>query len=505
MSDARPKKIGQLKAGVLLSYVALVVELLVSFLYTPVMVNLLGQSEYGTYNYVFSVVNYLTLFSCGFGSAYIRFYTRYKVDDTKTEQDVYRLNGMFLSLFTFMGVIVLIVGMTLSEFSDSIFGGNLTPAELSTVPILMRILVLNIFVTFLSIVFNSFIITHEKFVYQKLLVLLQTILKPVVTLPILYIGYRSIGLAVGTLFISFIILVINICYCVGHEKMRFRFDHFDINLFKEIAVFSSFLLLSMIVDQINWSVDKYILGKLTGTVAVAIYSIGAVLNTYYKKLSEYISNVFVPRVNRLVASDASPSQITDLFIKIGRIQFYILALICTGFLFFGKPFIVLWVGPEYEEAYYITLLLMIPVTVPELQKIGLEILKAKNLHKFRSIVYFFIAIINVVISIPLCKMWGGIGCALGTAITVLLGNGLVINIYYYKKADLDVIKFWKNILGQCKGLILPAIIGALFLGIDIHSWWVLFLCVVLYAIVYCVSCWFFSTNMYERNLIKNML
>ena len=65
-------------------------------------------------------------------------------------------------------------------------------------------------------------------------------------------------------------------------------------------------------------------------------------------------------------------------------------------------------GIDYNNAYYVALLLIIPVTVPLIQNLGIEIQRAKNKHKFRSIVYFLIAIGNVLISIPLVKLYGEI-------------------------------------------------------------------------------------------------
>ena len=67
-------KINQLKAGVILTYLSTGLSVLISLLYTPVMIGILGQGEYGTYTLVNSVVANLGILSVGFGSAYMRFY-----------------------------------------------------------------------------------------------------------------------------------------------------------------------------------------------------------------------------------------------------------------------------------------------------------------------------------------------------------------------------------------------------------------------------------------------
>lgn len=77
-------KISQLKLGVALSYVSMGLNMVVHLAYTPVMIRLLGQSEYGLYTLVGSVVSYLSLFSLGFTGAYLRFYSRYSHKGDKT-------------------------------------------------------------------------------------------------------------------------------------------------------------------------------------------------------------------------------------------------------------------------------------------------------------------------------------------------------------------------------------------------------------------------------------
>lgn len=101
----------------------------------------------------------------------------------------------------------------------------------------------------------------------------------------------------------------------------------------------------------------------------------------------------------------------------------LLMLVLTGFLFVGSPFVRAWGGEEYAGAYPIALMLIIPVTVPLIQNLGIEIQRAKNMHQFRSKVYFCMAIGNIIISVPLGMAYGGLGCATGTAISMLVGNG----------------------------------------------------------------------------------
>ena len=187
----------QLKAGVLLSYITTVVSIVIQLVYMPVMIRLLGQSEYGLYSLVSSVVSYLSLFSLGFSGAYMRFFARSYGDREKTAS----LNGMFIILYSVLSALATVCGIVLSFFPKQIFGDKLSAAELSKAGTLMVILVISISLSLLSGLLDSIISAHERFVFQRVLGLVSTVISPFVTLPLLLMGYRSVMLvAVSTAF-----------------------------------------------------------------------------------------------------------------------------------------------------------------------------------------------------------------------------------------------------------------------------------------------------------------
>lgn len=493
-------KINQRKAGVILSYLGEIVKILVNLAYTPIMLRLLGQSEYGLYQLVYSVVSYLSLLSLGFGSSYLRFYSRYKAE--KDEDGVAKLNGMFMTIFCVISLICIFCGAIMIKNIRAIFGTGLTDAEYNTAKVLMGLLIINLAITFPNSVFNCSITAHEKFLFQKLLILLQNLFSPFLTLPLLILGYGSIGMVSVTTILTCALLLTNAFYCFRKLRIRFCFHGFKIGLLKEMWFFTFFIFLNQIIDQINWSVDKFLLGRLAGTTAVAVYGVGGQINTMYQSFSTSISNVFVPKVNRIVAETNDNNELTKLFTKVGRIQFMVIVLILSGFFFFGRPFVSIWAGDGYDASYSVALLLIVPVTIPLIQNLGIEIQRAKNMHKARSVIYMMIAVANVLISIPLIKTMGPAGAALGTAISLIVGNIFFMNWYYQKRIGLDMIYFWKQILSFIPALIAPCIVGALLMKYaNITGLVKLGLYAVVYATVYALSMYFLGMNNDEKTLV----
>lgn len=493
----------QLKLGVILSYLSTGLNMLIQLIYTPIMIRLLGQSEYGLYTLVGSVVSYLSLFSLGFTGAYLRFYSKRKAQNNAA--GIAELNGMFLSLFMVMSAIAFICGMILVQFPQQLFGSNLTDSELKTAQILMTILVVNIALTFPASLLDSIISAHEKFLFQRIVTLVGVICNPLLALPLLLMGYGSVAIVSVTTAITVTKLVINQVYCLKVLKIEFNFHGFDFQVLREIAAFSFFLFLNMIIDQINWSVDKFILGRVSGTKAVAIYGVGAQINSLVMTFSTAISSVFAPRVNRIAAENSTNrnKQFTALFTKVGRIQYLILMLIVSGFVIFGKYFITnIYSTAEYSSAYPVALLLIIPAFIPLIQNLGIEIQRAVNKHQIRSVIYLVMAVLNVVISIPLAKAFGPVGSALGTAIGLILANGIVMNIYYQKGIGMDMIFFWKNIFSLTKGMIIPGILGFFIIkAVVFDNIFSYIVAILIYTLFYCVSMWMLGMNSDEKNMV----
>ena len=170
----------------------------------------------------------------------------------------------------------------------------------------------------------------------------------------------------------------------------------------------------------------------------------------------------------------------------------------------GKPFLILWGGAEqFGVDYAVTLVLFFTTMWTNIQTVGIEIQRAKNMHKFRSLTYLGVTVANIAISLPLCMRFEGMGIAIGTAISTFVGNLLLMNWYYYRRIGLNIPKFWRHISRLFPSMILPAIVSVL-LAVYVHptSYWGMILPGCCIVAVYAISVWLFGLNRYERDLVK---
>ena len=500
----------QRKLGSIISYVQMVLTMVISIIYTPYMIQRLGQNEYGLYNTVASTISMLSILNLGFSSGYIRYYSVYKKDNDI--ESIKRLNGLFIKIFLVIGLVALFCGLYIANHLDLIFKSGLTEDEYSLARLLMIILTVNLSISFPMSVFSSIINAHERFVVLKVVGIMKTVCGPLVTIPLLLYGFRSVAIVSVTVGFSLIADVIYVYYVLFILKEKFIWHGYDKGLLKGLSIYTSFIAINMIIDQINWNIDKLVLARYKGTVSVAVYSVGYTLNTYYNMVSTAISGVFTPMIHGIVNEykyhlELQRDHLTQVFTRVGRVQLLILGLFGTGLVLFGKQFITVWAGKGFDEAYYVVLLLAIPATIPLIQNVGIEIQRAMNKHKFRSVAYSIMALLNLIVSIYLCQLWGPVGCAIGTGASMIIANGIIMNIYYHRHCNIDIIRFWKEIISILPGIIIPFCI----FNIVIHIYPVasnyksLLIWVSGYTITYCFFIWALSMNSYEKSLVCRII
>lgn len=490
----------QLKAGVVLNYVIIVLNTFVGLAYTPYMLRCLGQSEYGLYSLVSSVIAYLTLLDFGFGNAIIRYTAKFRVESKHTQQ--WEMFGMFLIVYSIIGVLAFCGGLGLYFNVDALFDRTMTVSELNQAKVMMLLLTFNLAFTFPLSIFGSIITAYENFIFQRIVTIIRIILSTGVLILVLAIGYKAVALVIVQTVFNILVLIVNFLYCKKKLHIRIKYGRFDWPFIKEIAIYSFWIFLNAIMDRIYWGTGQFVLGALSGTVAVAIFSVATLLLQMYFQFSTSITSVLLPKLTAMVAISKSEKDISDIFIKTGRLQCLVMSFILSGFIVFGNGFIDIWAGHDYSQSFIVAVIFFVALFIPLIQNTGIAILQARNQMKFRSLLYLIISIASLVMQIILAKRFGVFGCALSIGGALLLGHGLIMNIYYYKFQQIDIKTFWMQI-GQM--LIIPVIL--IIIGVwstrllDYSKLITFILGIISYSSIFFLLSWKFSMNSYERNLI----
>lgn len=437
--------LSQKKSGALLGYANILVKNLVNLIYVPLLLHFLGQGDYGVFQMTNSVVFALTLLSAGFYGSYVRFYMRERAAGTDDNGGgVRRLNGMFMLVYLCVAILCVIGGLIMMLYVHQLFRKGLTSSEINLARSLLMIMSINIGVTMISTPFDSYIVAHEKFIFQQSRQLFTSLMQPFLAVFLLWVGMGAIGVACAQLFVSTVLLVLNAMFSIRKLGMRFMFTGLQWSVFKAVAAFSFWILLNQVFDLVNNNVPNFLLGAMESASAVTVFSISVQIRNIFFSMSTTMSGVFIPQINRIVANTDDNNVLVKLMTRVGRYQMIIFWYCFGGFIILGRYFVELWAGKANTDAYWLCLIMILPVMIPLTQNTGIEIQRAKNRHKARSIIYVLTALVDILISVIFIPKIGYWATAVGYVVSILLGTGLFMNWYYHNRIGLNMVYFWKK-------------------------------------------------------------
>jgi len=496
MANVKGKCESQIRSGIVLSFLSIFLTNGISLIFTPYMLAKLGQANYGLYILVGSLISYLGLVTFGMGSTLVRYIARYRaVSDKESEEN---LLAMALIVYSVMSALVLLVGAILWFLLPGIFP-KLTAYELGTAKIMFALLVASTAFTLPSAVFSAVQTAYERFSFPRGVMIASGLLRTAVLFVLLYQGYSVLAIVVVDVILNVVVLLLNLYYVFIGMKVRIYLHRFNVPLLKELFVFSFWIFLNLVMDQLYWKFGQTVLGVTNGTSAVAVFAIGIQLAFYFLTLSTAISGVFLPRAAAMDARNANNEELTSMMIRVGRCQLLIMGLALIGFICLGRLFISNWLGAEYLPAWAMALVIIIPLLLPLIQNFGISILQAKNKHAARSLIYIVISMINVVIGYFLSLQYGGLGMAIATSLSLIMGQGIAINLYYHFRIGLNIPRFFREILsGLLPGLVVSGALGYLASLLPGDDWQGLFYKGILIVLIYMASMWLFGMNAQEK-------
>ena len=490
----------QRKLGTLLSYALLLGNTIVNLAYVPILLSFIGVAEFGLYRLLGSVIAYFNVLDFGLSSTITRFLVKYKT--LQDQEKIDKLLTMSLILYVGIGALLSFVGLIFYFCIPYIFGATLDSFMIGSAQNIFLLLLLNLLVLFASKVFDAVIISEERFIFHRFVSLLQILLQPfaIITMIIFYPSAMSVVL-VQTIF-NVVLVIVKIWYCYDKLGTRLVYRGWDNEIILAMRNLSLSTFVVAIVDQVFWQSNQLLLGMKMGAESVAVYAIASQIYINYMNISLAISSTLLPKITAMVINHCSYEELQNLFLKIGRLQFYLLSLILSGFIIFGHSFLHYWVGDNFDLVYTITLLIIAPFTVDLIQNVGLAIMQAQNVYHVRAVVYVLVGILNIILAYFCIDKYGIIGGAVATGISMLLGNGFIMNIYYQRYMKLNIIHFWKEIFRLSFVTIVLTAVGLYIIPyIELNtSIYIFIISMLVYTFIYFGLQRVINFNTYEKQL-----
>ncbi len=490
-------KQNQVKWGAILSYMLIVINAAYGMIMSPYILSTIGSSEYGVYKTIGSMTATIAVLELGIGAMLQRYIARFNAEKKTRELSNFSAMGMIQAAV--LAALMLIVGACLFTTIQPTYSQTFSANELMRAK---QLFVLQLVYVVLHIFENALfgiISGYNRFIFTNSLKILAIIVKIVLYLVMLPIFQNALTIVAISILIELLIICTEMVFLrrtIGH---RIHLYYWDKTLFKEAFVYMMLLFVQSVIIQFNGNVDNIVIGAVLGTTSVTVYSFALQIFSMFETCATSVSGVILPTITNQIFSGATPKELEATVVKFGRVQWMVLGMVLFGFVCCGKEFFALWLGDGFEDCWYLSLILMIPVTFPLIVNVCLAILKVKNLLGFRTISLAYSAVINVILTVIGTRIWGYWAAAAGTAIATTIGSVISMNIYYHKKIGINIFKLYGRISGKITVcLVLAAILCGALNWILYGSWLSLLLKVTVFVLVYSVTMFWFGLNKSEK-------
>lgn len=474
--------ISQVKAGAIMSYLTLTINIIVGMVYTPWMISSIGSSDYGLYALALSVIN-IFVFDFGLGTAVQRFVAKYLAEGRIEKANLFI--GITVRVYLLIDLLTIIVLITLFFFIPNIYKG-LSPSDIEKFKFIYIIVAIYSVISFPLSTVDAIIAANEKFIQLKACDFIHKIFIVFSMSICLLLDYGLYALVFVNALAGFITLLLKIIILKKYTSNRININNWDKNIFHAILGFSAWTLITAFSQRCILGLSPNLLGIFNSANEITIFSLALSIEGYFYLFANAINGLFLPRVSRMIAQGES-NGIMDLMIKVGRIQILIIGLVYLGLICFGHHFINVWVGNEFQTVYYCMILMIAPSVISLPQNIAQTTMVANNFVRQLAYPSIMKVVVYILLALPLSKYYGALGMSLSVSISYFI-SVIVLNYYYKSKLKVDIRYFFISTFGK---YLLPLLILAL-CGFLINflitslSWGTLFIKGTLFCLLYII-------------------
>ena len=486
--------VSQLKAGALLSYLGLTINIVVGLLYTPWMINSIGKADYGLYTLALSVIH-LFVFDFGIGQAVTRFIAKYLAEGNQEKAN--NSLGLVYKLYFYIDIVIFLILTGIYFFIPNIYK-ELTPDEIEKFKIIYIAVAFFSVLSFPFIPVNGVLTANEKFIQLKLCDLAHKLIIVFAMTTCLLLGYGLYALVWVNIIAGLLAIIFKLYFIKRDTHTSVNLSYQNKEEFHEILGFSGWVTLKSLAERMIFTLSPSILGMVAGSVEIALFGIANVIEGYVYSFAGALNGLFLPRVSKIAADKGG--DMMPLMIRVGRLLFFIVGLVIVGFICVGQEFIDAWLGDGYEVTYFASVLIILPSLIYVPQEIGCSAIAVHNKVKHQAIVYIVMGISNVVLGYILAKSYGCLGLCAAIFIAYNIRN-IGLEYIFIKELHLAIGQFFREVFFKMGlPMIASAIIGYSCHFIPLFGWTGFVIKGSMVVISYAILMWIFALNKEEKIL-----
>ena len=424
----------------------------VGFLLSPFVVHHLGNTQYGIWTLLGSMVGYLGLLDLGVRVAVTRYVAGFV--GAGDYRSVERHMAVAMRLYFIIGAAVLLGAVLLAASAYKLTG--IPPELLGSARVALVLIGGALAVSLVAGVFGGLVIGFERFDLANGADLGIGLLRVAGVLIALSAGYGIVALALVQLGVA--ILHGGAQFALARyvaKQIRIGFGYWNASEARAILGIGAIATALQVGTLLAFYTDSVVIGAFLPVALITYFAIGASLTQYVRDIVSGLSFVMTPRASALVGAGAT-GEVNELFLVVGRLAVLVVLPIAITLFARGETFIGLWMGAPYAVASgQVLRILVLAVPFAAVRQVATSTVMGMARHPGLVAAVVAEGLLNLAISIALVSPLALAGVAWGTTIPNIAVSAGFFPWYLKRHLDLSPALMAKELLARPFAAMVP--------------------------------------------------
>lgn len=487
--------------GTVASFVQYGTFIVLQIILTPLILKVAGQEVLGAYSIIMQIVGFGILLDLGFSVALSRFLSQtYGLNDQGRKfAEVFTIGRVFiLGTNVVLAAIILLVGL---KIGDLIIANEATLAQASLA--LYFLAAWTIIRTPLAL-YNHGLMATQNMAAANIIAIIGNMSRLLLSLILVFTGFGLIGLIAANIFSEALTFAIQMKYFKKkYPNYSFGWKVRDKKLFKEIFYFGFTYWGVNLAGLLFLGSDSIIVGNLYGASAASVF--------YTTKIPAFLAFQFIFRLSDNVAPAANElfaqgnlEALKSAYLKLMRYSLLLAIPLAIGVIGFNEMVISAWIGLAQYAGNIMTLALATFVLTQVINHINAMITLAAGDMRRWSTVSILTSLMSLALSYGLGKMFG-IQWVMVAIALMDIPNAIFLFKRSLSGLKLSAIQVWRDAFLPALWTALPlcSLVFYIKTADKMHSLLSIFLCIILYSMLWLVCLYTVGISRSEKEILKN--
>lgn len=458
------------------SFLSSFFSILIGLIAQKLFLQILGTEYLGLNGLFDNILSMLSIVELGVGTAII--YNLYKPIVEKDTEQIKSLMLFYKKAYNIITLVIFVLGILVIPFLQYIVDFDKVTIDVN-IKFVYFLFLLNVVASYILSYKRSILYASKKNYVVNLVHILYLIVANLSQLSILYFTKNYYAYLIIKISMT---LMENVIISVAVNR-RFKYlklkdakpldKDIEADIFKKVKA----LFFHKIGGFIVLGTDNIIISKYLGIIVVGLYSnYYLIINSVIRLFSQIIVSL-TPSIGHLLVRNDLDSNFSS-FKKIRFMTFWIDTFVSVSVLVIMQSFICVWIGKKYLLDN-IVLFVLVFNCFQSLFKNSFGVFKdAAGIYYEDRFVPLFEALINIVVSIILCKLIGLPGVFIGTIASSMIHWVYSFPVIVYKKLfNSSYSAYIRDTIGYF--LLFTIIAGITYFiayNINISNIWIKFIC-----------------------------